>query len=294
MGSRDFKKIGIVLFVTFGSWKGFSQSSDIFRVEYLRVPENDTGIETSRYKFLFNVPMKIVEDKYVVLGVEYNRFDFDFSQDFPFDKSALDSFHVIDLNLGYITKWNENWRLFTIVTPRVASNFTENTLSDDFFFNVTASFLKDKKDVAKPFRIIVGLSYNSTTGLPFPLPLFSYYKRFHPKWSYTLGIPRMNFKYHADKKHTLQAALLLDGYFMNIQDDILLPDGELGSKISLSALIGALGYQYNISKSMSVYALVGRSIEQEGRLRNDDRDDVFLLNEEANIYLRWGFKISIF
>ncbi|NAY90332.1 hypothetical protein GTQ34_00235 [Muricauda sp. JGD-17] len=272
-----------------------AQSTDIFRFEYLNIPENDTGIKTQRYKILFNLPIRLNQKKdYLVAGMEYNRLDIGYSRDFQFDKSELIRFHVADLNLGFITKWNENWNLVTILTPRLASNFTSGTLTDDFFLNATASFWKESPNAEKPFRIVLGLSFNSTTGLPIPLPIVSYYKRFHPKWSYTLGIPKTNFKYHMGKRHTLEMALFLDGYFINIQDNISLPDGQLASKISLSALLATVGYQYNISKRMSFFAMAGRSIEQRGILRNDDRANVFLLNDEANFYIRTGFKIGIF
>ncbi|MDC6367388.1 MULTISPECIES: DUF6268 family outer membrane beta-barrel protein [Flavobacteriaceae] len=272
-----------------------AQSTDIFRFEYLNIPENDTGIKTQRYKMLFNLPIKLNAKKdYLITGAEYNRFDIGYSQEFPFDKSELIRFHVADLNLGFITKWNENWNFLAILTPRVASNFVSGTITDDFFLNATATFWKEKPNVEKPFRIVLGLSYNSTTGLPIPLPVISYYRKFHPNWSYTLGIPRSNFKYHMGKKHSLEMALLLDGYFINVQNNIVLPDDQLGSKISLSALVGAVGYQYKISKRMSVFALAGRSFEQEGKLRNDNKEDVFLLNDESNLYIRTGFKIGIF
>ncbi|SNZ00215.1 DUF6268 family outer membrane beta-barrel protein [Flagellimonas pacifica] len=271
------------------------QSSDVFRVEYLNIPENDSGIKTQRYKLSFNLPIKLNEKKdYLITGLEYNKFDLDYSQNLPFDKSELIRFHIADLNLGLITKWNENWNFVTIVTPRLASNFIHGTKKDDFFFNATAAFWKEKPNAEKPFRIVLGLSYNSTTGLPVPLPLVSYYRRFHRKWSYTLGIPKSIFKHHISKKHTLEMALLLDGYFINVQNDIILPDNQLGSKISLTALVGAVGYQYNITKNMALYGMVGRSFEQEGKLRNDKRGDVFLLNNEANLYIRTGFKIGIF
>jgi len=283
-----------ILFIGIAGNETLGQSTDIFRVEYLNIPENNTGISTERYKFLLNVPIKVSWDNYLVLGAEYNHFKAGYSQEFPFNEDELDTFQVIDLNLGFITRWNEDWRLVTILTPRLASNFSQGVIKDDFFFNATATFWKEGEQNEKPFRIVLGLSYNSTTGLPFPLPLVSYYNRFHPKWSYTLGIPRMNFKHHVSEKHTLQLALLLDGYFINIQDDILLPDNSIGSRISLSALVGALGYQYNVSKRASFYVLAGRSILQEGILRNNQRDNVFLLNDEANIYIRGGFKISIF
>ncbi len=270
------------------------QSTDLIRLEYLHLPENDSGIQTSRYKFLINAPLKITENDYLVVGAEYNQFDVDFSKMLPFNSSVVEKLHIVDFNLGYITKWNENWRLIGIITPRLASNFTRAAFSEDFFFNATATFLKEVKNVDKPFRVVLGLTFNSTTGLPIPLPLVSYYKKFHTNWSYQIGIPKMNFKYHPTEKHTLQMALLLDGYFINIQDDIVLDDGGVGSRISLSALVGTLGYQYNFNKSTSLYMLAGSSILQEGILRNDKRERVFLLNNETNFYLRTGFKIAIF
>ncbi len=286
--------IGCLCILILGVVGAKAQSSDLVRLEYLRIPQNDTGIQTSRYKFLINAPIKVNADDYLVVGAEYNEFDIDFSQDLEFNESVVDKLRIIDLNLGFIKKWNDNWRLIGIITPRIASNLTSGVSGDDFFFNATATFLKDKKDVDKPFRIVLGLSFNSTTGLPIPLPLVSYYKRFHPKWSFTLGIPRSNFKYHLSKKHTFQLASLLDGYFINIQEDFVLQDGATASRISLSALVGTLGYQYNITKEMSLYILGGRTILQEGILRNDKRERVLTLNNEPNFYLRTGFKISIF
>ena len=277
-----------------GFWMLNAQSTDLFRVEYLRIPENNTGINTSRYRILLNAPFKINKEDFLVVGGEYNKLDIDFTREFPFDKEKIEKLHIIDLNIGYITKWNDNWRVVGIITPRIASNLTEGTLTGDFFFNATASFWKENNTAEKPYRIVLGLSYNSTTGLPIPLPLVSYYRRFHSNWSFTLGVPKSNFKYHPSKNHTFQLVLLLDGYFINAQDDIDLPNGNVGSKISLSVLVASFGYQYNINKNMSVYAMLGRSLILDSTLRDDDRNDVFLLNNEANLFLRTGFKVSIF
>ncbi|MBT8184424.1 MAG: hypothetical protein KJN76_06270, partial [Eudoraea sp.] len=242
------KTLSLYLFLFLGVLV-FSQSTDIIRAEYTVLPKTDTDIDVARYRFLINVPIKLVNNKYLVTGAEYNLIDFDGSDSFTIDIRELNTLHIIDLNLGYITKWNENWRFVGIFSPRIASNFVKSLSIDDFRLNLTATLWKEKMNIEKPFRLVLGLTYNSTTGLPVPLPLISYYKRFHPNWSYTLGIPRMNFKYHINPRHTLQTALLLDGYFVNSQNDILLPDDNLGSSISLSALVGAFGYQYNITKT---------------------------------------------
>lgn len=272
----------------------FSQSTDILRAEYTVLPRTETDIEVVRYRFLVNFPIKLTTDKYLVAGAEYNLIDFDGSESLAIDIGELNTLHVIDLNMGYISNWNDNWRFVGIVSPRIASNLVKGLQIDDLRLNLTATLWKERKDIEKPFRLVLGLTYNSTTGLPVPLPLISYYKRFHPKWSYTLGIPRMNFKYHVNRRHTLQTALLLDGYFVNSQNDIILPDDAPGSSISLSAMVGTFGYQYNITKSMSFYGLAGYTLSRKGVLRDDKRNNVFILSEQGSLYFKTGFKIAIF
>ncbi|MEX0289124.1 MAG: DUF6268 family outer membrane beta-barrel protein [Flavobacteriaceae bacterium] len=288
------KRTQLLCFLLLYTGYGIAQSSDILRAEYTVLPRNNSEVEIARYRFLVNVPIKLAEDKYLVTGADYNLIDFDGSRNYPFDASELNVLHIIDLNLGYIFKLNEQWRGVGIFTPRLASNFTDGIVGRDLKINLAATIWKEKKDVAKPFRIVLGLSYNSATGLPIPLPVVSYYKRFHEKWSYSLGIPKSSFRHHLTDRHMLQTALFLDGYFVNIQNDILLADNNLGSAISLSALVGVLGYQYNINKNMSFYTQAGFTITQRGLLRDDKRNNVFVLSDVGNFYFRTGFKISIF
>lgn len=280
--------VGIIFTVSLNA-----QSTDLFRVEYAYMPENESGITTEKFRILANYPIKLKEEQYLFVGGEYNRFTLDFSNPFPFDTSDLEKFYVVDMNLGFLTKWNENWRLIGILTPRLASNFADGTISDDFFFNATATLWKEASDVDKPYRIIAGFSYNSTTGLPIPLPLISYHERFHPNWSFTIGTSKNNFKYHG-KKQSLEVALLLDGYFINVQDDIVLPDNRLGSRISLSALISGLGYQYEFTEQLKFYVIGGATLFQWGRLRDDKRQETFSLNKQSNLYFRSGVKFSLF
>jgi hypothetical protein len=273
---------------------GFAQSTDIMRLEYTMLPKNDSEVQTARWRFLFNLPVKVGVDQYLVTGAEYNQIDFDNSGTLPFDGSELKSLHVIDLNLGYIFKWNPNWRFVGIVSPRLASNFIEGVQSDDLRLNFSAAFWKEDPDAEKPFRLVIGLSYNSATGLPVPLPLINYYRRFHPNWAYVLGIPKSSFRYYFNDRHIMETAVFLDGYFVNLQDDILLDDGNIGSSISLSTVVGAFEYQYKISKRLSFYGIAGYAFFQNGLLRNDKRKNVYVLNKEGNIYFRTGLKISIF
>ncbi|WP_411031398.1 DUF6268 family outer membrane beta-barrel protein [Spongiimicrobium sp. 3-5] len=287
------KRFGYCMFFLMIAGNCLSQSGDILRAEYTLIPENDSGIRTSRYRFLANVPIKLNDIAFLIAGAEYSSISFDISADFPFDSSVLEKLRIIDLNVGYVVKLHEDWRFIGIVTPRLASNFVEGLQGDDFRLNFTATVLSDRKDVEKPYRLLVGLSFNSATGLPFPLPVVSYQRRFHPNWSFALGIPRTHIRHHI-KNHTFQLGALLDGYFVNLQNDILLPDDNFGSAVSLSAVVGTLGYQFNFTKNMSLYGFMGYSLTQKGILRDDQRNNVFLLNNEGNIYFRTGFKIAIF
>jgi hypothetical protein len=274
---------------------GFSQTPDLIRLEYTVLPENDSGIRTNRYRAVMNAPIKIKSDNYLVIGAEYNRYDFRIGQELPFDYSTIDRLHIVDFNLGYSFNWNETWRFIGAVQPRLASNFLIGIENNDFRVNLSAVLMKEKKDIDQPFRLILGLSFNSATGLPFPLPIVSYYKKFHPNWSYSIGIPRQEFKYHSNSgKHVLKTALFLDGYFVNIQNSISLPDNLIGESISASALVVALGYQYKFTKEISLYGILGYSVLQEGLIRDGSRNRAFTLNDEGNIYLRTGFKIGIF
>lgn len=273
-----------------------AQTPDLLRLEYTVIPENDSGIQTSRFRAVLNAPIKLSDkNNYLVIGAEYNRYHFDFRQPLPFDYSTLERLHIIDLNLGYTFQWSEDWRFIGAITPRLASNFELGVENNDFRLNASAAFMIERKDIEKPYRFVIGLSYNSATGLPFPLPLINYYKRFHSNWSYSVGVPRWDIKYHSsNSKHVTQAALFLDGYFVNIQNDILLPNDAVGTAISLSALVSAVGYQYKFTKEISVYGLVGYSLAQEGLIRDGNRNRAFILNNEGNLYLRTGFKIGIF
>ncbi len=263
-------------------------------MEYTQIPENSNGIKTSRYRVLGNFPIALGPEKYIITGLEYNFLDIDVSRTFPFDFSELEQLHIIDFNLGYITKWNENWRFIGIVTPRLASNFVNGIESNDFLLNATAVFLKTKNDTDKPFRLFAGITFNSASGLPIPLPLISYRRRFHRNWSFNVGVPRMNLEYHLNDQHSFEIGALLDGYFVNAQNDILLPDGAIGANISLSAVLGNFGYRYRVTEEISFYGFFGHTIIQSGLLRDDKRKNVFVLNEDQNIYFRVGFRVGIF
>ena len=271
-----------------------AQTPDVFRIEYMLMPDNSGDVETSRIKLVLNVPIALREKRdYLILGAEYNRYNFEVPDDLFPNSNDLSKFHVIDVNMAYMYNLSEKWRLIGVVTPRWSSNFVEELQQDDFNMNYTVGAYKNIKDVEKPFILVLGISYNGTSPIDVPLPFVFYEKRFHPNWSYVLGVPKSGMKYFTKKGHFFQTELFLDGYYVNIQNNILIPGNNLSTDVSSTALLLTLGYQYKITKDMSVYLIGGHSLFQNGVLRDEERNDIFTLNDEAGLYFRTGFRIGI-
>ena len=270
------------------------QTPDVFRAEYMLMPRNSSDVETSRIKLLANIPIPVRDKKdFIIVGSEYNRYNFEVPEGLFENSDDLKKLHVLDINLGYVYKMTEEWRLVGVVTPRWSSNFVEDLQEEDFNINYTAGAYQDKKNVEKPYKLVLGLSYNSSSPVQVPLPVLYYEKRFHPDWAYVLGVPKSGLKYFTPKGHFFQAELFVDGYYVNIQNDILLSGNNLSTDISQTALLVALGYQYKITKDMSLYFVGGHTLFQNGALRDDERKDIFTLNDEAGLYFRTGFRIGI-
>lgn len=294
MIKHKYACLGILCLMMFVVEPFYSQTPDVLRLEYMLMPENSGEVETSRIKLVLNVTFAVRDKKdYVVLGAEYNRYNFEVPDDLFPDAGDLSKFHVLDVNFAYLYKLSEKWNLIGVVTPRWSSNFVEELQDDDFNMNYTVGAYKNVKDVEKPYMLVLGISYNGTSPIDVPLPFVYYEKRFHPNWSYVLGAPKSGMKYFTKKGHFFQTEVFLDGYYVNIQNDILLSGNNLSTDVSSTALLLTLGYQYKITKDMSVYFIGGRSIYQNSALRNEEREDIFTLNDAAGLYFRTGIRIGI-
>ena len=271
----------------------FAQSPDIFRLEYMLMPKNKAEAKLTRIKLVANVPLKIGETDNLIIGSEYNYLEYEIGENTNFDNEGLKNLHILDLNLAYVYRHSDDWRFIGVVTPRLSSTLTNSLENGDVSLNVTVGAFKDKQNIEKPMRLVLGVAYNSTVALRIPLPIVYYEKRFHPSWTYVIGVPKTGLKYHLKKNHMIQTEFILDGYFVNLQNNIILPNTGFASSISSSAALFTIGYQYNISKSMSFYSYAGHTLFQDGVLRDEDRNDIFTLNDEPSFYFRTGFRIGI-
>lgn len=272
-----------------------AQLTDLARLEYSFIPKSNSDDQYTRLRALVNYPIETSEDCYLVVGAEYNRIILNLEDEYPFDNSLLETINIIDLNIGYTFKTSENWRLGFKLNPRIASTLTEPLTSDDFFLNGGAFAINDRtkdESVKRPYRLILGLTYNATTGVPFPLPFISYYRRVNDKWSFSAGVPKSNLKYFFTESSMLQTFVGLDGYFAHLQRPQAL-NGKQIDNISLSVAVGGLGYEYCFTKHLVAYAYAGYTFRLNNVLRDEDRVEVFKLDDVNAFYLRTGIKFKI-
>lgn len=283
----------ILLFLVFKtSW---AQLTDLVRLEYSFIPKSKSEDQYTRLRGLINYPIALKNDAYLIVGGEYNNIILNLGKEYPFDIENLSSIHVIDLNVGYTFKWNEKWRFGAKINPRIASTLERSITTGDFFLNGGIYAITDRtKDTGlrRPYRLILGLTYNATVGIPYPLPFISYFRRINETWTFNAGVPKSNIKYSFNDSNYLQAFVGLDGYFANLQNPMIV-NGRNADHISLSVVVGGLGYEYCFTKHLVAYVYAGYTFRLNNVLRNEDRDEIFKLDNVNSFYLRSGLKFKI-
>lgn len=279
-----------------------SQTTDLARIEYTYFPQSNSDNSFKRFKSFVNFPIKLNDDgAYLIPGVEYQNINLDYEDQAAFNTSELENFQSFTFNLGYTFKMSEDWRFGAEVGVKVASNFERSkVISDDMVYTGAVYFIKIKQDerYIEPTRLILGLEYSTTTGIPFPLPIINFYKRFDPKWSYSLGVPKTNLKHYFNEKNSMQGFITLDGFFANIQNNFgITPNNPnsnaLAESVSMTILLSGLGYEYNFTEHISFYIYGGYTILNDIRLRDGNLDNVYTINETNSFYGRAGLKFNI-
>lgn len=278
-----------------------AQTSDLARIEYTYIPQANSKNSVSRYRAFVNYPFQLGwEGSYLIAGVEYRNLDLDFKDPVPFDIRNLMKFQLFRATVAYTFKIKNDWRFAAKIGCEIDSNFDESTVTnDDVKFTGALFFINDKsgESVEKPSRFVIGINYTTNAGRPFPIPVLNYYKKYHPNWSYSLGTPKTNIKHFLSKKQTIQAFATLDGFFSNIQNnlDITNPDGSVSSadNISMTLVLGGLGYEYYFTKHLLLYFYGGHTFYNEIRLRDSNRKNLFGINDKNTFYIRTGIKFKI-
>ncbi|AZQ44744.1 DUF6268 family outer membrane beta-barrel protein [Nonlabens ponticola] len=292
--TTSYMLVMIVVFLAFA--KANSQATDLARVEYTYFPQRNSDNSFRRFRTFINIPLKIKEGTYIVPFFEYRNVHFLIRDDDRFREFGTDRYESYEGAIGYTFPMKKDWRFGSRAGFLFASNFDSGSVEkDDIFFSGSVYFIKDATDnfKTKPWRLVVGVQYSTRVGRPFPLPYINYYREFAPDWSYSVGAPKMNLKYRFNDKNSVQLYARLDGFYANIQNNVVTDDDQIADNASLTTVVVGPGYQYNLTRHLSLYAYVGYTAINDIRLRNEDGDDVKNINDSNTFYSRVGLKFKI-
>jgi len=278
-----------------------AQTTDLARLEYTYIPQSNSENTVSRVRAFINLPVELNwEGSYLIAGLEYRNIDFDLKDAVPFDKNNLQRLQLFRTTMAYTFDMSKNWRFVGKVGMEIDSNFEDRQIrGEDVRFTGSLFFIKDLsgENVETPSRLIFGLNYSTNAGRPFPIPLLNYHKKFKPNWSYSVGTPKTNLKHTINKKHAFQGYITLDGFFSNLQNDLFIPNahGSVTSadNISMTLVLGGLGYEYYFTKNLLLYVYGGHTIYNEIRLRDEFRNNLYKINDKNTFYLRSGIKFKL-
>ncbi|MGB5820190.1 MAG: DUF6268 family outer membrane beta-barrel protein [Saonia sp.] len=292
------KRLVLIFLCSFYIQCASGQLSDLARVEYTIIPSGKSNIEMTKKRVLFNYPIKLKNDAFLVLGIDYSSIDLAFDEDNEeFDQQELEDFQLLDFNIGYTFKVNEDWRFGARILPGFSSNLrARDLLLEDIVLSGDVVFIKDKKeaaDVPKPYRLILGVSYAGNRGIPFPLPFISYYKKFHPKWSYNVGVPRANFQYHWSERFRIKLLAQLDGFNANLQTRVTINNTDVADTIRMALILGGLRLEYKFGEHIEIYMNSTYIFNKVFELQEGNTDSLFELDDRNNFHFRGGVRFKI-
>jgi hypothetical protein len=242
-------------------------------------------------KSLFNIMLKKGQKGVISTSLNYTYAHLNYNiENSIYDLSQIKDFHSLGINISYFRMINQKWSFIGMFNPQLSSNFAGSISGDDLFFNAVAIFNYSSK---RTNRLSFGVVYSNTMGVPFPIPVISYWKKLSDKWEMNLGIPRMNLSHHLSQKSTVSTYIEFDGYNLNISKSIQDPllSQRLATQINYVDIISGIEYQLSFEKFLFKLN-VGYTLGREFELQNSERETAlkFDMANNWNIGIGLGFK----
>lgn len=287
-------RIAVIFMLLLTITQAQGQLLDIAKVEYLYVPSGSGNFEYHRQAVEINAPIKLNDKAYFFLGLDYSRMIFRFREETDsYDKSGTENFKSLDLNLTYTTEMKNNWRFGIQVTPSFNSNLTGSLIANDFLVNAVMVFVKSKEiSHGKKSRLMLGLGYSTTSRFPGPFPFINYYRKFHPKWSYTIGAPYSNIQYHASEKHRLKIHAEGEAFNASIQEGVLVQGEGMANRLRVLLVNVGFRYEYKFADYLESYFIISRTVRSDLQLR-DNTEVVFRPPLDSEMFYRVGVRFKI-
>lgn len=244
--------------------------------------DNDVNVKTfGLQKNIFKHMIKQGEKGMLNMGFNYKYAQLNFNTYKKFF-SDLQDFHSLGLNMSYIRRINQKWMFVGMVNPQLSSNFKGKLTSDDFYLNLIALVNYSSK---ANNRLTFGLVYSNSMGLPFPIPIISYWKRFNDQWEMNLGFPRIGTTYTMNQKSSFNGYIEFDGYNANIGNNMsseLFEEARIAEQINYNAIISGIEYQYKVDK-FNFKVKFGYTLGQVFELQDSNNDTAYEFDMGSNL-----------
>src|SRR5690606_35554703 len=128
----------------FGGYLSVAQTSDLFRIEYMNIPNSNTKNTISRFRTIIQAPLKVSETNYIVVGGEYRYLDLKLDN-VAFSTDDLGSVQRIEATLGFLHRSSTtDWMYAGKAGARISSNFETTLTADDYIYIVTGYAIRDR------------------------------------------------------------------------------------------------------------------------------------------------------
>ncbi|MGY5352226.1 hypothetical protein ACXGQW_06650 [Wenyingzhuangia sp. IMCC45533] len=283
-----------VLFWTGGS---IAQIRDLVKVDFTNLISENSKFSFTRNRFSVNYPFKLNDKNYLISGINYNRIDAKINIDGLSENfnSDVTQFRQYEFNMAFIHQLSSTKKIIAQFKPGLSSNFSSNKIfKEDFVVTVGLGIIIDKRKEAieKPYRLILGAAFSGTSGVPFPLPFISYYRKLSERREFTLGIPKINYKFlFREGKSKLGLLARLEGFNSSIQDNVSHNNNRV-NRLRATLIVGGLGYEHFFTKHIIFYSAFDRVLIDRVRL-NFDNDEIKKIETSKDYFFKVGIKFKI-
>lgn len=261
--------------------------------------DSDGGSSFDKYRALINYPVKLKkEGSFLLIGADYRFVSINFNENLiPFDPDELSEIKQLSFSFGYSFLINDEWRFGAQIQPGYSTNLDVGDITfDDAIISANAVLIRDRKEsetVKKPNRLIVGVAISGNGGFPI-LPFISYFRKFHEKWSYNLGVPKTQLQYYLSERNRLKLVVSIDGLNTNLQNDVPIGPGiDEAERFRQRLFLGGLRYEYKFTKNLEFFFNGSYIIDNSLELRDDSRNTLFDFQEDSSFYIRTGVRFKI-
>lgn len=273
------------------------QINELIKIDYSSLSSDQDKFTFSRKRFSVNYPFKLNDENYLISGINYNRIDANLnitglSENFTSD---MTQFRQYEFNTAFIHKINKYKKLIAQLTPGLSSNFSENKIyKEDIVFTVGLGVIIDKREetIKKPYRLILGATFSGASGIPYPLPFVSYYRRLSKHWEYNLGVPKTNYKYLFRNGNSKIVFLTrLEGFNSSIQNNITY-NNKKTNRFRATLVVGGIGYEHFFTKHIVLYSTFNSVLIDRVRL-NYNREEIKKIEVNNAYFFKAGIKFQI-